>query len=190
MKKPTFTNRPNKPHKTDDGTIWHSRSAAVVCSVVLSVQQQLSRKESRYILLGKRGDAADYKGKWNIPCGYFDWQENLRHAFRREVWEETGINIDELAEENQMLIDSTDQPWSVNTEPDENLQNITLHGFIMIRTSSLPETSLDNMEKNESVEARWFKLEDALEIKKEDWAFNHYDRLRILIKHFDLRPQI
>jgi hypothetical protein len=56
----------------------------------------------------------------------------------------------------------------------------------MFRSASLPATSLANMEKNESTEAKWFKLEEALELLRDQWAFNHYERFRELINNFNL----
>lgn len=180
MKQLIFNNRPNKSYETNDGLVWNSRSCAVVCHMILSINGV------KYILLGKRGPHSDHPNKWNIPCGYMDWDENMQETFYREVWEETGINIVNLAKENQLIIDSTEQPWKVYTNPDENRQNIALHGFIMFRAASLPMTSLANMEEGESLEAKWCKLEDAMELKKDEWAFSHYDRFRELIMHYNL----
>lgn len=180
MKQLIFNNQPNKEYKTEDGPIWHSRSAAVVCHVILSISGV------RYILLGKRGPKGDHPGKWNIPCGYIDWNETMHEAFYREIWEETGVNLVELAKENHLVFDNTTDPWKVVTDPSENRQNIALHGFLMYRAASLPSTSMRNAEPGEMEEVKWFKLEDALELKKDQWAFNHYDRYRQLITHYNL----
>jgi 8-oxo-dGTP diphosphatase len=44
------------------------------------------------ILLGRR--AGSYRGRWCIPCGYVEWDEDLRDAARREFREETGLDIE------------------------------------------------------------------------------------------------
>jgi 8-oxo-dGTP pyrophosphatase MutT (NUDIX family) len=180
MKQLIFNNIQNKSYETPDGIIWDSRSCAVVCHFILSING------TKYILLGKRGEGSDHPNKWNIPCGYFDKNENMQEAFYREVWEETGVDITKVAKESILIFDNTEQPWKVYTNPDENRQNIALHGFIMFKAASLPLTSLANMEENESLEAKWYKLEEAMEIKKVDWAFNHYDRFRELIINYNL----
>lgn len=43
------------------------------------------------ILLGRR--AGSYRGQWCIPCGYVEWDEDLRDAAVREFAEETGLRV-------------------------------------------------------------------------------------------------
>lgn len=45
------------------------------------------------ILLGRRGRGPK-AGMWCIPCGYVEWDEDVRDAARREVQEETGIEVE------------------------------------------------------------------------------------------------
>lgn len=45
------------------------------------------------ILLGRRS-RGPYGGKWCIPCGYVEWDEDIRDAARREMAEETGLDIE------------------------------------------------------------------------------------------------
>jgi ADP-ribose pyrophosphatase YjhB (NUDIX family) len=47
--------------------------------------------ESGRVLLGRR--AGSYAGSWCIPCGYVEWEEDLREAARREFLEETGLEV-------------------------------------------------------------------------------------------------
>src|SRR5258706_15263989 len=42
------------------------------------------------ILLVRRGRGL-YAGRWRIPCGYVEWDENIRAAARRPVRGETGL---------------------------------------------------------------------------------------------------
>ena len=64
------------------------RNPAVGVAVVLL--------EGQSILLGRRA-RGPYRGRWCIPCGYVEWDEDLRDAARREMREETGLQV-ELAE--------------------------------------------------------------------------------------------
>ncbi len=135
------------------------------------------------MLVGKRGTGGDNPGKYNLPCGYFDWNEDLRYAMYREVWEETGIFLPQIYATTQFS--KIDQPWYVNTNPQTDaLQNISLHTGIVLDLikNELPILSLDNMEKNESTGAYWMHIDTALQIPENDWAFYHYKRLREFIQ--------
>ena len=43
------------------------------------------------VLLGRR--AGSYRGQWCIPCGYVEWDEDIRDAGCREFLEETGLRV-------------------------------------------------------------------------------------------------
>lgn len=50
------------------------------------------RDEAGRVLLGCRAKG-DYAGLWCIPCGYVEWEEDVRAAARREFVEETGLQV-------------------------------------------------------------------------------------------------
>ncbi len=49
--------------------------------------------EKGRILLVRRSKNVDYSGLWCIPCGYVEYNEDIRSAVAREVREETGLII-------------------------------------------------------------------------------------------------
>jgi len=48
--------------------------------------------EGGKILLVRRSGCS-YSGKWCIPCGHVEWDEDVRDAAGREFFEETGIKV-------------------------------------------------------------------------------------------------
>lgn len=50
--------------------------------------------EHGQLLLVRRGPRATRAGRWCIPCGYLDYGEDVRAGAAREVFEETGLNVD------------------------------------------------------------------------------------------------
>ncbi len=112
--------------------------------------------------MNKRGPKMTNPGKWCLPCGYMDWNENGFNGARRELWEECGVFIPEVKDK---------QPWYVNTEPRGELQNITLHYDYEI--DGMVETHNRNCEEGEVDEIRWFDVNDIVKMSDDLFAFNH-----------------
>jgi len=160
MKK--FNNIPNKFYKVDDKIIWDSRSVAVIAFIILEKDNDI------YVLIGQRGTGApDNNGLWNCPCGYLDRNETGSEAIDREVWEETGFDIDTI---KNPIIDYMKQPWFVNTDPSENRQNVSLRYGAYFKSDILPELTDENSEPNEIADLKWEKVKN---LDKYDWAYNH-----------------
>jgi ADP-ribose pyrophosphatase YjhB (NUDIX family) len=47
--------------------------------------------ENEQLLLVRR--LGSYEGQWCIPCGHLEWDEDIRLAARRELHEETGLDV-------------------------------------------------------------------------------------------------
>jgi ADP-ribose pyrophosphatase YjhB (NUDIX family) len=61
------------------------RNPAVGVAVVITAGER--------VLLGRRA-RGPYAGRWCIPCGYVEWDEDVRAAARREMIEETGLEVE------------------------------------------------------------------------------------------------
>jgi len=48
-------------------------------------------KDERLLLVRRSGS---YAGSWCIPCGHVEWGEDVRAAARREMVEETGLDVE------------------------------------------------------------------------------------------------
>lgn len=51
-------------------------------------------KEDGRFLLGRRKATSYQGGRWCLPCGYIEFEEDFLSAARREVREETGLKVD------------------------------------------------------------------------------------------------
>ncbi len=76
--------------KTHGGRI---RAFCVRCEKIIyrnpTVGAAIMLVENHSILLVRR--AGTYRGMWCIPCGHVEWDEDIRDAAVRELFEETGI---------------------------------------------------------------------------------------------------
>jgi len=170
-----FKNKPNKCHEiTENGNkrlIWESRSVAVNCIVVLK-----NNLCEQYVLVSERGpNAADFVGKLNLISGYLDWNESGTDAVYREAWEECGINLPELINNsfNVVIKNNLNDPWEVETTPNENRQNISLrYGVILMYNHiELPHLSTEHNEIKGEVEKSWWM--PITDIDNYQWAFSH-----------------
>ena len=64
---------------------------AVFHNPAVGVAVVLTDDASR-VLLARR--SRSYAGLWCIPCGYVEWDEDVRLAAAREIEEETGLRVD------------------------------------------------------------------------------------------------
>lgn len=64
------------------GKVYY-RNPAVGVAVIVA--------ESGKVLLVRR--TGSYAGLWCIPCGYVEWDEDVREAAMREFFEETGLEV-------------------------------------------------------------------------------------------------
>lgn len=65
--------------------VVHYKNPAVGVAVILI------ENKNRLLLVRRLGS---YKGMWCIPCGYVEWDEDVRNAAKREFNEETGLKVD------------------------------------------------------------------------------------------------
>ncbi|WP_416150363.1 NUDIX domain-containing protein [Salipaludibacillus sp. HK11] len=72
----------NHPVCSNCSFIFHQNPIVGVAAIVLKNKQ---------VLLGMRN--ISYRDKWCIPCGYVEYDEDIRTAARREFLEETGLHI-------------------------------------------------------------------------------------------------
>jgi ADP-ribose pyrophosphatase YjhB (NUDIX family) len=72
-----------RPYCTSCSFIFYQNPAVGVAVILI---------RDKKVLLGKR--KVSYRGRWCIPSGYVEWDEDVYEAARREFEEETGLKID------------------------------------------------------------------------------------------------
>jgi 8-oxo-dGTP pyrophosphatase MutT (NUDIX family) len=172
-----FFNRHNKKVLTTDGQHIHlARACAVVAHVCL---YDVSERQW-YILLMQRGEAMpDFKGFWCLPCGYLDWDETLAQAMEREVYEETGLFLPELAQNSECnyveYLNITNlQPWLIADQPDDTRQNIAFHFAVPFSWQGEFLPKLLDLYTHEVADVKWVKMSEAVSMSL---AFNHHERI-------------
>ena len=165
---PKFNNRPNEELKLKGRTVWLSRSTAIV-GIVLG-----KFRGDTYVLIEERSlTMTDQPGRWCLPCGYIDWDENGLQAMIRELYEETSLFIPKY---NKFLVNANKcDPFMVNTDVTENRQNVVLYyGFVFdFNEDGLPLEPLAHVD-HEISDVRWVKLND---VNQYNLAFGHDIRI-------------
>ncbi|MEM9266155.1 MAG: NUDIX hydrolase [Cyanobacteria bacterium P01_F01_bin.13] len=167
-----FSSTPNRCIVVDGEELWISRSVTVLAILVVICNG------NAYVPLNKRGpELPSEVGKWCLAGGYLDYDETIGGAVMREVWEELGLDLQNL-QANHRLVGSLDQPSLVFSEPRRS-QNVTMHYPLMVfLTAGTDLPSLKpQVSKGEVTNVGWFPLEKALEM---ELAFNHQD----ILHHF------
>lgn len=131
---------------------WISRSVA--SAVVIMTE------DGKFIAERRGPGCPDFIGKLAFPCGYLDFDETIEECARREVWEELGVNIKEL------------YFVGVNSDPNSNLQNVTIRFLATIEGTPNIDSLSRGGENEEVSEVIVCTLEEILG-NKEEWAFNH-----------------
>jgi 8-oxo-dGTP diphosphatase len=89
--------------------------------------------------------------KWNFPSGHIEYGEDILYSARREVREETGLDV--------KLIGTT---GVYNFISNTNDQVIIFHFIGEVTGGKL------NLEEDEITDSKWIKVNDLLEFENED----------------------
>jgi len=168
--------RQNKSYKTEDGTIWHSRSVAVVGVVMAIIGAET------YVLLTKRSlDMEDMPGRWCLPCGYLDWDETLIEAVEREILEETTLNLKDYRQNLTINFPAS----RVNSNVESNRQNVSITSvYVLEGLKELPKVEVTI----ETSEVEWC-LAYPDELREKDLVFDHFavikDSVNKILKYKD-----
>ena len=141
----------NFPVEKDGKTYWVSRSVAAVAYVF-----SFDKNGKMCVLANKRGPGLPNNvGKWNCPSGFLDYGETIRQCAAREVFEETGVHINE----DDLKL------YAVDDNPNRSNQVVLFRYYAKADHSA--KLTNENCEPNEVEEVRWIPLD---EIGDYDWT--------------------
>lgn len=139
---------------------WIARNIAALVMVLGYNKQGIL-----HVLANVRGPKTpdpEFRGCWCMPCGYLDYNETIREAATREVFEETGV----ILNPNNLIL------FYINDNPKEDKrQNVTFRYRCTIKEAieNIKLTS-KNSEEEEVDNIKWIPVDDVDNYK---WAFNH-----------------
>ena len=139
---------------------WVARNIAALVMVL-----GYNKQGKLHVLANVRGPKTpdpEFRGCWCMPCGYLDYNETIKEAATREVFEETGVKLNP---ENLIL-------FYINDIPEEDKrQNVTFRYRCTIK-EAIEDIKLTskNSEEEEVDNIKWIPVDDVDNYK---WAFNH-----------------
>ncbi|WML33201.1 NUDIX domain-containing protein [Clostridium sp. OS1-26] len=136
----------------------------------------------RYILIQDRNkdNAAIETGMIEIPAGKIREYENIFDALRREVWEETGLNITEIVGEKDKIVSVDDGYETISYIPFCCTQNLSGGYSIILQTFICRAEGEVLKQTNETINIRWellSNIESLLERNPEKFYPMHINAL-------------
>ena len=154
-----MNNHPLKNPETGE-VEWIARNIAALVIII-----GYNKEGKTYVLANKRGPKTpdpEFRGCWCMPCGYLDYNETIKEAAVREVFEETGVKLNA----NNLIL------FYINDNPnDDKRQNVTFRYRCTIK-ENIEDINLTskNSEEEEVSSIKWIPIDD---IDNYKWAFNH-----------------
>ncbi|MBY6036987.1 NUDIX domain-containing protein [Fictibacillus nanhaiensis] len=121
--------------------------------IVLIASVSIFDNDKVLIIKENKPNAVD---KWNFPSGHIEYGEDILYSARREVKEETGLDV--------KLIGTT---GVYNFISNKNNQVILFHFIGEVTGGTL------NLEEDEITDSKWIKVNDLLTFENEDLREPH-----------------
>ena len=141
----------------DGQKLWYSRSLA--CNLIVFVKHKNGQFS---VLANKRGQGCEFnKGRWNVPGGFIDFDEDAVQCAIRECREECGV---EIKRERVRF-------FSLMTKPNGGRQTMVAIHYAVFDEDETKEWDFMPLtcEPGEVDEVRMIPLEDLNEYK---WCYN------------------
>lgn len=150
----------NFPVKINGKEYWISRSIAVCGFIFKRINDKW------FVLCNKRGQGCpDFKGYWNVICGYLQFNRTCVQQMMEEAKEECGFI-------------SREDEWTFigyNDSPHSNKQNVTMRFlYICNSTEDYNWSNKSGGEENEVDDIRWISVDN---LDSFDFAFDHREMI-------------
>jgi len=136
-------------------TYSYPRPAVTVDAILISNQNS--------VLLIERG-RDPFKGKWALPGGFIEMDEELETACQRELEEETGLRVGELKQFRAF--------GGVNRDPRHRTISVLYYAFT--------DDELAACAGDDAAKAQWFPLDQLPELAFDHWQILEKFKVEIL----------
>lgn len=150
--------------------LWYSRSLA--CNVIIMRKNENNDLE---VLACKRGQGCEFnKGKWNVPGGFIDFNEDAITCALRELKEETGLTIPK----------DRVKFFSLNTTPNGKRQTMVACHYALFDISETLdwEFSYEFSEPDETEETKWIPIN---ELNQYTWCNGQLSNIHAVRFHIE-----
>lgn len=149
--------------------LWYSRSLA--CNLIVFVRMP---DKSISVLCNKRGQGCEFnKGKWNLPGGFIDFNEDSKDCAIRETFEECGVKIDK----NRVIFSE------LLTKPHGKRQTMTAVHYAIYDYNTEAKNWTFDTNNSENGEVEEVKLIDYVDIVKTNSIKNEFVNGQVEVIH-------
>ena len=144
--------------------IWKSRNVATSVCVIRTNPDDTAKIQ---VLAVKRGKDVSNSGLYCFPCGYLDWDENIKEAAARELLEEANLSVSP----------ETLEFYQIDSCPKKDLQNVTIHFYFYT------EKDVESYKPKDFGEVEEIIWVDVDRVQELEWAFDHLERISGLVNN-------
>jgi ADP-ribose pyrophosphatase len=148
--------------------------------------------DCEYILIQERYklDAPYEKGLLEIPAGKIREFENIFDCLRREVKEETGLEVVEIEGEKEAVIYKNNGYEVLSYDPFSNAQNIFGNYPIMVQTFICKVNGTTLQSSDESKNIKWISLTELRDLLLKDESLFYPMHVTALKKYLKLKGKL
>ena len=145
------------------------------------VEREINGERCVLVQTRQKENGGDTNGKLEIVGGKLREYEDVFQALRREVREETGLNVTVIRGQERKVLNESSGAAFQSFEPFCITQNLSGAYSILLLTFLCEAEGEPLAETDETTNIRWMplrELKESIECHPEDWFFIHLNELR------------